>query len=250
MMRLQDKVALVTGAASGNGRAIARGFAREGAWVAIVDRNGPGAEVVAEEIRRAGARALAFTGDVADAASVRSVVRRVEAEWGRLNVLVNNAGVGTIFPFLDTDPGEWDHLLDINLRGVLLYCYHGGRLMRESGGGSIVNITSQLAEIGLPERSVYCASKGGVKMFTRCLALDVAKFGIRVNAIGPGVIRTAMSEARLRIPERLAWYENRVPLGRVGEPEDLVGAAVFLASEESAYVTGTSIYVDGGYLAQ
>src|SRR5262249_21651358 len=98
------------------------------------------------------------------------------------------------------------HLLDINLRGVLLYCYHGGRLLRASKGGSIINITSQLAEIGLPERSVYCASKGGVKMFTRCLALDVAKFGIRVISIGPGVIRTAMSEARLKIPERLAWY--------------------------------------------
>jgi NAD(P)-dependent dehydrogenase (short-subunit alcohol dehydrogenase family) len=250
MMRLKDKVALVTGAASGNGRAIARGFAREGAWVAIVDRNGPGVQAVAEEIRARGGRALSYTGDVADAASVQTVVRGIETEWGRLNVLVNNAGVGTIFPFLDTDPTEWDHILDINLRGVLLYCYHGGRLLRESKGGSIINITSQLAEIGLPERSVYCASKGGVKMFTRCLALDVAKFGIRVNAIGPGVIRTAMSEARLKIPERLAWYENRVPLGRVGEPEDLVGAAVFLASDESAYVTGTSLYVDGGYLAQ
>jgi NAD(P)-dependent dehydrogenase (short-subunit alcohol dehydrogenase family) len=122
--------------------------------------------------------------------------------------------------------------------------------MRESGGGSIINITSQLAEIGMPERAVYCASKGGVKMFTKCLSLDLAKFKIRVNAIGPGVIRTAMNEARLRIPERLAYYENRIPLGRVGEPEDLVGAAVFLASDDSAYVTGTSVYVDGGFLAQ
>ena len=249
-MRLEDRVVLVTGAASGNGRAIARGCAREGAWVAIVDRNGPGAAEVAAGIRGTGARAIAFTGDVADASSVQAVIQGIETEWGRLNVLVNNAGVGTIFPFLDTDPAQWDHLLDINLRGVMLYCYHGGRLMRESGGGSIINITSQLAEIGLPERSVYCASKGGVKMFTKCLALDLAKFKIRVNAIGPGVIRTAMSEPRLKIPERLAFYEARVPLGRVGEPEDLVGAAVFLASDESAYVTGTSLYVDGGYLAQ
>jgi NAD(P)-dependent dehydrogenase (short-subunit alcohol dehydrogenase family) len=250
MMRLKDKATLVTGAASGNGRAMARGFAREGAWVAIVDRNGEGAREVAGEITRAGGKALAFTGDVADPASVESVVQSVAHEWGRLDVLVNNAGVGTIFPFLDTDPREWDHILDINLRGVLLYTYHGGRLMRESGGGSIINITSQLAEIGIPERSVYCASKGGVKMFTKCLALDLAKFKIRVNAIGPGVIRTAMSEARLRIPERLAYYESRVPMGRVGEPEDLVGAAVYLASEESAYVTGISLYVDGGFLAQ
>ena len=249
-MRLNDKVALVTGAASGNGRAMAKGFAHEGARVAIVDRNGPGAREVADEIRSTGARALAFTGDVADPASVESVVQSLAQEWGRLDVLVNNAGVGTIFPFLDTDPAQWDHILDINLRGVLLYSYHGGRLMRSSGGGSIINITSQLAEIGIPERAVYCASKGGVKMFTKCLALDLARFKIRVNAIGPGVIRTPMSEPRLRIPERLAYYENRVPLGRVGEPEDLVGAAVYLASDESAYVTGISLYVDGGFLAQ
>jgi glucose 1-dehydrogenase len=248
-MRLNGRVALVTGGASGNGRGIARGFGREGAWIGILDQNDPGAAQVAEEIASEGGRALALRGDVTSPASVQAAVKAIEGEWGRLNILVNNAGVGTLFPFLDTDPAEWDHVLDTNLRGVLLCTYYAGQLMRASGGGSIINITSQLSELGLPGRAVYCASKGGVRMFTKCLALDVARFGIRVNAIAPGVVRTPMNEARLQDPEYLAWFQNRIPLGRVGAPDDLIGAAVFLASDDSAYVTGTSIFVDGGYTA-
>ncbi len=248
-MRLKDKVAILTGAASGNGRGIAGGFAREGARVAVVDVNGAGAEKAAAEIAAAGGQAVGLQGDVSDAASVQGVIGSVCERWQRVDVLVNNAGVGGGQMFLDGSPEEWDRILAVNLRGVLLCSHYVGRLMRENGGGSIINISSQLAEVARPNRVVYCASKGAVRMITKAMALDVARHNIRVNAIGPGVIRTAMTEAGLSDPENYAWTVNRIPLGRVGTPEDLVGAAVFLASDESAYVTGASIYVDGGWLA-
>jgi NAD(P)-dependent dehydrogenase (short-subunit alcohol dehydrogenase family) len=246
-MRLKGKVVLVTGAAGGNGAAIAAGMAREGAIVAFADLNQEGAEICAQAVRDAGFQGLAMHFDVASATSVNEGVKTLVEKYGRIDVLVNNAGILTRNPFLEVTEEEWDKVMAVNAKSVFLCSQAVGRQMARQKSGSIINISSFSASIALPNTVHYGASKGAVAMTTKHMALDLAEYGIRVNAIAPGVIETDMNRDRLAVPAQRAAAMQRILVGRLGRPEDLVGAAVYLASEESGYVTGSTITIDGGW---
>lgn len=250
-MRLKDKIAIVTGAGSGNGRGIALRFAEEGCAVVCVDVNEDSARDTVAQVEALGRRALVARADVSKAADVRDMVAQAVASFGRIDILVNNAGVETLTHLFDISEAEWDRIIDINLKGSFLCAQAVGREMARAGGpGRIINVGSINSQVALPHQSHYCASKGGVRMLTKAMALDLADYGITVNAIGPGVIDTAMTQASLSDPERRASLLRRIPLQRVGRPEDVAACAVFLASDEASYVTGTMMFVDGGWLAR
>lgn len=246
-MRLANKVALVTGGSRGIGRAIALGLAREGADVAVVfEKNVAAAEATVDSIRGLGRRAVAIQADVADSAQVRAAVGRALDALGGIDVLVNDAGITGHAAFLEMTEEQWDRMLAVDLKSVFLVSQAVAREMASRGGGAIVNVTSIRAHSAIPGLSHYQAAKAGVEMLTRSMALELAPHGIRVNAIEPGSVETDMARARPMAPEVREERLKRMPLGRFGQPEDLAGAAVFLASEESAYVTGSVIKVDGG----
>lgn len=246
MGRLDGKVALVTGTGSGNGRAIALGYAREGARVFGADIDEATARATAEQAEREGGEVEPGYVDAADGASVQEMVRRAEERFGRIDVLVANAGITQRAEFLDHTEEMFDRIIAVNLRGVFLCGLYAGRRMAASGGGSIINIASVNSEMAASNTAAYCASKGGVQMLTRSMAVSLARHNIRVNAIGPGTIRTNINRDRLDVPGAVEAESRRIPLGRLGRPEDLIGAAVFLASDDSAYVTGHTLFVDGG----
>jgi NAD(P)-dependent dehydrogenase (short-subunit alcohol dehydrogenase family) len=248
--QLAGRVALVTGGARGIGRAISLAFAREGADVAVADQRADEAERVAEEVRRLGRRALVVEADVARPEQVAAMVERAAGEFGRLDILVANAGVSQRVDFLEMAVEEWDRVIGINLRGVFLCGQAAARRMVADGArGAIINLASQRAESAGRQQVAYVASKGGVKSLTKAMALDLAPHGIRVNAIGPGPALTDLTRARFSDPAERAAFEARVPLGRLGEPDDIAGAAVFLASDAARWVTGHCLFVDGGWLA-
>ena len=249
-MRMADRVVIVTGAGAGNGKAFAQGFAREGADVACVDYRPETAEETADRVRSLGRRAVAIGGDVSKAADVERMVRTTVDELGRVDVLINNAGIRLITPLLDISEEEWDQHLDIDLKGPFLCLQAVAKQMLGQGsGGVIINLTSVASEEGSLGRAHYCSAKGGLKMLTKVAALELARYGIRVNAIAPGPIETAMTAMLRETPEQIAAGARRMPLGRWGQSEDLVGAALFLASEEASWVTGINLWVDGGALA-
>jgi len=245
---LKGKVVLVTGGNRGLGRAIALALAEAGANVAILSRSGEGLNDLAEEIRALGAKSLPLTGDVAVPMEARRSVQAVMEHFGRLDVLVNAAGVNRRIPSLGVSESDWDWILGVNLKGTFFMCQAAGEVMISQRKGSIINIASLLSEVGIPTLAPYAASKAGVVGLTRVLAAEWGPYGVRVNAIGPGYFRTRMTE---KLFSDQAWVERlltQVPLGRPGESRDLAGVAVFLASDASAYLTGQVIYVDGGYL--
>jgi NAD(P)-dependent dehydrogenase (short-subunit alcohol dehydrogenase family) len=250
-MELTGKVALVTGAQQGIGAAIAREFAAAGADVAVnwLDDESA-ARQVAEDVRKAGRRAAALHADVANLAAVREMVAAVERELGALDVLVNNAGVFPRVSFLDMAESDWDYVLDVNLKGACFCAQAAARAMVASGcAGSIINLTSGAAYRGSPRGVHYCASKGGVLSMTRQMALELAPHRIRVNAIAPGLTDTAQPRYGSS-EEDLVAMGRALPLGRLAQPEDIAGAAVFLASEAAGFVTGHCLHVNGGgYLA-
>jgi NAD(P)-dependent dehydrogenase (short-subunit alcohol dehydrogenase family) len=246
--RLQDRVAVVTGAAQGNGRAIVEAFAREGARTVIADISEEGAWRAAKEIESFGQASIGVHTDVTKVADINNLLVQTIKEFGRIDILVNNAGVIGRYDFLEISESEWDRVLDINLKGTFLCGQAFARRMKEQGSGVIINIASVNAESVNPTTVHYCVSKGGVRTLTKAMALALAQAGIRVNAIGPGPVYTNLSKDRLDDPQALAATVAHIPMGRVAQPGDLTGAAVFLASDDSAYVTGITLYVDGGWL--
>ena len=249
-MRLEDRVAIVTGAGAGNGRGIALRFAEEGARIVAADLDLAAARGTADLVAERGGEAIAVHADVSRHAQVASLVDAATERYGGVHILVNNAGVETLIPLLDLEEQEWDRVIDTNLKGAFLCAQITARAMvAAKHPGTIVNIASINAKIALAGQAHYTSSKGGLIMLTKSMALDLAPHGIRVNAIGPGVIETRMTERSLADPERRAMLLSKIPLSRVGQPRDVANAALFLASDEASYITGTTLYVDGGWLA-
>ena len=256
-MRLENKVALVTGGASGIGRATAVVFAGEGAKVVVSDLKEADARETVSEISAGEGDAIAVTGDVSINADAEEMVRAAVETYRRLDIVVNCAGIiaGGALPKGASPEEVWDRVMDVNLKGTYLVTWHAVREMEKSRGGSIINIASINGLVGYPIGlgggfDAYVPSKGGVIQFTKNLAIDYAKKNIRVNCICPGHIATNMTRWFTENPERREWLEQRYPMGRLGRPEEIAYAALFLASDESSFMTGAPLVVDGGYTAQ
>ncbi len=246
---LTNRTAVVVGATSGIGRAIALGLADAGADVVPTGRRAKLAQDAAREIERRGRRSLALAADVSDADSIQSLADATIEKFGKVDILVNAAGRTMRRPTLEVSDAEWEEILDTNLTGMLRTCRVFGRHMIERGYGRIINIGSLTSVVALHETAAYGASKAGVAALTKSLAVEWARAGVSVNAILPGVFRTALNEGLLDGTPRGTEFLMRTPMGRFGLPEELAGAAVFLASEAASFVTGHLLVVDGGFLA-
>ena len=249
-MRLTGKAAIVTGASRGIGRGIARRLAEEGARLILVARGAEALREAVEDIKREGGEAVAVVGDVGLRADVERALSTAVQAYGSLDIVVNNAAwASPIAHFLEMTEEHWDQVIQANLKSLYLYGHGAANIMVDRGiAGSIVNISSFAAARSHRYMAAYDASKGGLEALTRAMAVDLAPFGIRVNTVGPGAIHTEEFESHG--PEAKAKRGETVPLGRVGEPEDVAGAVAFLASDDASYITGQKIYVDGGMLAQ
>ncbi len=248
-MRLQGKAAIVTGAGSGIGEATAKRFAAEGARVVVSDVDGARAKATADAIARSGGAATAIAADVSRSADVQTLVENAYAAYGRIDILMNNAGIFTATPFLEITEAEWDRVIDTNVKGMFLVGQAVARRMAQDGkGGCIVNMSSINAVLAIPTAVPYSVSKGGVKQLTGAMAIALAPHRIRVNAIGPGTVVTGMTREMVANPDTLRAILSRTPLGRLCQPEEIANIALFLASDEASYITGATIYADGGRL--
>jgi 3-oxoacyl-[acyl-carrier protein] reductase len=249
-MKLNNKIAIVTGARRGMGRAIALAMAGEGANIVVSDISQEDCQKVVDEIAKLGRKGLALKCDVSSSNDVENMVKRTVAEFGRVDILVNNAGILTFKPFLELTDEDWDKTLSVNLKGQFLCARAAAKVMAENKWGRIINIASISSGgcgIAFPLIAHYTASKGGVVALTEALALELTSQGINVNAICPGAIDTDMSKG-VKEGGQLAQVLARIPKGRLGQPEEIASLAVFLASEESDYISGAAIVIDGGWL--
>lgn len=251
MPLLEGRTALVTGSSSGIGRAIALAFAEAGADIASDYVGSAEAEdEAAERIRKTGRRVVEIEADISKADEVQNMVNRAMAEFGKIDILVNNAGLQIEKAFRDLEPEDWDRMLSVDLRGTFLVTLYTVREMIKSGGGKIINITSVHQLIPKPNFAPYCAAKAGVGMLTKTLAVDLAPYKIRVNAIAPGAIATPMNKDVLEDPEKLKRVLDQVPAGRMGTAEEVAQLALYLASDAADYVTGATFVIDGGLTQQ
>ncbi len=248
MNRLKDKAVVVTGSGRGIGRAIALRLAREGADVVInYSRSADEAQEVCAAVEAAGRRGVIVQADLRSAAEARRLIEESARHLGRLDVLVNNAGGGRVGPFTEVTEEDYDHVVDLNLKGVFFASQAFARHLIGAGRpGRIINVSSVHEEIPLPGQAAYCGAKGAVKMLTRDLAVELARHGITVNAVAPGAIATDANAELIKDKPRLEALLRQIPLGRLGTPEDVAAVVSFLASDDAAYVTGSTYFVDGG----
>lgn len=244
-MMLKDKVVIVTGAGKGIGKGIALALAREGCSVVVSDINQEDCFKVVSEIEAIGSKAIAIKCDVSQKGETDNLIAEAIEKFGKLDILVNNAGVYPYKSFMEMNENDWDRVIDINLKGVFLCSQAAAKQMKE--GGKIVNISSIAAFVGFPNLVHYCASKGGINGMTRALALELASLKINVNNIAPGAIETPGASQGMSEEARKQTI-SVIPWGRMGEPEDIAGAVVFLSSDSADYITGQTIVVDGGYI--
>ena len=248
---LEGKVAVVTGGKRGIGRAVALAFAEAGADVVVCSRRVEDGQLlaVADQIQRLGRRSLAIQADVSEKTDIDNLVQRVMDEFGVIDILVNNAAMNIRVPLLELREDGWDKIMNTDLKGYYLCSQAVGKIMVAQRKGNIINMASRAALKASKNIGAYCIAKAGVVMLTRVLALELGSYNIRVNAIAPSVVRTKFSEVLWDAPEKLKKIEAEVPLGYLAEPSDVVGSALFLASDASSYITGHTIIVDGGQLA-
>jgi len=246
MGRLKGNVTVVTGAGRGIGRGIALRFGQEGAKVAVIDILTENSQQTARMIREAGGEAIALYGDVSKSSDVDQFIMKILEVFGKIDILVNNAGIGGSKTCLDTLEEEWDRMVAVNLKSVFLVCKRVIPEMLKIGRGKIINIASAYGIFGSPHTSAYSASKAGIINLTKQLAVDYSPMNIYVNAISPGLVETEMTQHKVRDQQALKYFLQFIPLGRHGTPADIAGAALFLASEDSDFITGHNLVVDGG----
>lgn len=247
---LQGKVAVVTGGSLGIGAGIVRRLAAEGVTVTLdYHKHSDEADAIAKEIQANGGKVLVVQADVSQVAGVRNLVEQTVQTFGRLDILVNNAGIEEPTPFTDVTEESWDRQIAVDLKGAYFGAQTAAKQMiAQGGGGVIINISSVHEDLPMVGNSVYCAAKGGLRMLTRTLATELAKHGIRIANIGPGAVATPINTATLNDPQKKAALLAEIPLGRVSDPEDVANAVAWLASDQASYVTGTTLFVDGGLM--
>ena len=249
-MQLENKVAIVTGASLGLGRAIAIAFAKEGAAVTVDYRSHPDeAKEVVERLEDAGGKGLSVRADVTKPEDVANLVHETVEEFGRLDIMVNNAGIEHKMPFLETPLEIWNKVISVNLTGPWLGCQEAAKqLVSQGGPGRIINVSSVHEDLPMPTNSPYCAAKGGLRMLMRTIALELAPYGITVNNVAPGAVETPMDATLEKHPDQMEELLSEIPLRRMGKPEEVAALAVYLASDEAAYVTGSTFVIDGGMM--
>lgn len=246
---LKDKVAVVTGAGKGIGRAIALALADSGAEVFAVSRTLKDLEQLKTEIEEGGGKCTIISCDVQDVSSIESMIKQVDDQVNTIDILVNSAGLNIQAHTLEVTEEQWDTVMNTNLKGAFFTSQAAAKVMKKRGEGRIINITSQMAMVGFYKRAAYCASKGGLTQATKAMAVELAEYDIKVNCVAPTFLKTPLTEPMFEDKEFYNEVISRIPLGKIGTPDDVVGAVLYLASDYAGLVTGSTILVDGGWVA-